>query len=345
MITIKQISELANVSQATVSRVLNDDPTLSVTEETRENILRIARENNYVKRGRKKVSAAGKKKQLGEKVAILLRQTIEAELSNPYFMSIRKGIEMACKEEGLTTVSYRVDELTQQDIEEDFLGVIVVGLVHPEIVKILSKGSENVVFVASSPNEKVYDSVTIDLEKATEQVVDHLLKHHYKKIGFIGGHSTEITASNERVTSENKRYKAYKRKMEERNSFHEEFVFFGKYTMSDGYRLMKQATEMENLPQAFIVANDTMAVGALRALQDKGIKVPKQVALFSFDDSELAQFASCPLSTVKIFTEEMGKASVMLLISRKKGREIPYNIVLPTELVIRESCGTKMTNG
>ena len=80
MITIKQISELANVSQATVSRVLNDDHTLAVTEETRENILRIARENNYVKRNRKKSSKTGTKKHNNEKVAILLRQSVEAEL-------------------------------------------------------------------------------------------------------------------------------------------------------------------------------------------------------------------------------------------------------------------------
>ncbi len=345
MITIKQISELANVSQATVSRVLNDDQTLAVTEETRENILRVARENNYVKRNRKKTNKLGKRKKVGEKVAILLRQSVEAELSNPYFMSIRKGIEMACKEQGFTTTSYRMDDLYQHDIQEDFFGVIVVGLVHPDIVEILSKGSKNVVFVASEPNDKVYDSVTVDLEKATEEVLEHLLSHHYEKIGFIGGQSTELTASNEKIVSENKRYKAYKRKMVEINHFNEEYVFFGEYTMSDGYNLMKKAIELGPLPQAFIVANDTMAVGALRALQDKGIKVPKQVALVSFDDSEIAQFASCPLSTVRIFTEEMGKASVRLLLSKEDGREIPYKIVLPTELVIRESCGTKKANG
>ena len=92
-----------------------------------------------MKRNRKKTNKLGKRKKIGEKVAILLRQSVEAELSNPYFMSIRKGIEMACKEQGLTT-SYRMDDLYQQDIEEDFFGVIVVGLVHPDIVEILSKG-------------------------------------------------------------------------------------------------------------------------------------------------------------------------------------------------------------
>ena len=73
------------------------------------------------------------------------------------------------------------------------MGVIVVGLVHPDVVENLSKGSKNVVFVASSPNDKVYDSVTVDLEKATEEVLEHLLSHHYEKIGFIGGQSTELT--------------------------------------------------------------------------------------------------------------------------------------------------------
>lgn len=344
MITIKQISELANVSQATVSRVLNDDHTLSVTEETRENILRIARENHYVKRTRKKSNKLSMNKQNGGKVAILLRQSLEDELINPYFLEIRKGIEMACKEQGLTTMVYRLDALHQQDIPEDLVGIIVVGIIHPESVEILRKGSTNIVFVDSSPNDKVYDSVTVDLEKATEEVIEHLMNHHYEKIGFIGGHSREYKSINESKLFVNKRYKTFKRKMIELNKFDESHVFLGEYRMIDGYNLMKKAIETGNLPEVFIVANDAMAVGALRALQDKGIKVPKQVALVSFDDSEIAQFASCPLSTVRIFKEEMGKASVQLLLSRENGREIPYKIVIPTELVIRESCGTRKTN-
>ena len=86
----------------------------------------------------------------------------------------------------------------------------------------------------------------MDLEKATEEVLEHLLSHHYEKIGFIGGQSTELIASNEKIASENKRYKAYKRKMVEINHYNEEYVFFGEYTMSDGYNLMKKATEMDH---------------------------------------------------------------------------------------------------
>ncbi|WP_028551598.1 LacI family DNA-binding transcriptional regulator [Paenibacillus sp. UNC451MF] len=339
MVTIKQISEIAKVSQATVSRVLNDDRTLIVTEETRRNIINIAREYNYVKKERKR-SKQNKKIMATDKVAVLICH-IEDEGNNLYFTSIKQGIEKECKEQGLMPVIYSINTLNQQEIDEQFQGIIVVGKVHPKAVENVNKGSKNIVYVGYSPNEQAYDSVIVDLEKAMESVLDHLINHSYKKIGFIGGYSREYLNINDTIETDDKRFISYKRKMNDLERFQEEHVYLGEYTMSEGYRLMKSAIDSGNMPEAFIVACDPMAVGALKALQDQGISVPNQVALVSFDDTEMAQYASCPLSSVKIYSEEMGRAGVQLLMSRDKGREIPYKIMIPTELTIRNSCGTK----
>ncbi|ULL17209.1 LacI family DNA-binding transcriptional regulator [Paenibacillus sp. H1-7] len=338
MITLKQISELANVSQATVSRVLNDDRTLIVTEETRRNIIAIAREHHYVKKERKS-SKQNKKKTAPDKVAVLICH-IEDEGNNLFFISIRHGIEKECKELGLVPVIYSINTLSQQEIDEQFLGIVVVGKVHPSIVENVNKGPDHIVYVGYSPDEQAYDSVIVDLEKAMESVLEHLLTHKYENIGFIGGYSKEYLNGNDTIETDDKRYISYKRRMQDLGRFRESDVYFGEYTMSEGYRLMKSAIASGHLPEAFVVACDPMAVGALKALQDEGISVPNQVALVSFDDTEMAQFASCPLSSVKIYSEEMGRAGVQLLMSRMKGREIPYKIMIPTELTIRNSCGT-----
>ncbi|CAG7615199.1 HTH-type transcriptional repressor MelR [Paenibacillus solanacearum] len=340
MITIKQISELAQVSQATVSRVLNDDYTLAVTEETRRNILNIAREHQYVKRERKSAGGAGKKKRPADKVAIFLCQ-IEDEMNNPYFISIRNGIEKECAEQGLSTATYTFNALFQQEIKADFMGIAVVGKVHPDAVELVNKDSSSIVYIDYSPNESIYDSVTVDLEKAMENVLEHLTARGYNDIGFIGGYSREYVRVGETIVTDDKRYRSYKRLMGEQGRYQERQVFLGEYTMSDGYRLMKAAIESGQLPEAFVVACDPMAVGALKALQDFDIKVPSQVALVSFDDTELAQYASCPLSSVKIYTEQMGRAGIQLLLSRLKGREIPYKITIPTGLTVRDSTGAK----
>jgi LacI family transcriptional regulator len=82
-----------------------------------------------------------------------------------------------------------------------------------------------------------------------------------------------------------------------------------------------------------------MAIGALKALTDAGLKVPDDVAIFGFDGIELCEFVTPPLSTVKVHTEEMGKAAVNLLVERINGRNLPLKVVVPTSLIIRKSCG------
>lgn len=122
-----------------------------------------------------------------------------------------------------------------------------------------------------------------------------------------------------------------------------EDIYIGEYTMSHGYELMKKAIKKKNVPKAFFVASDPMAIGALRALQEAGLSVPSDVALVAFDDIEAARFSSPPLSTVKVYTKEMGQTGVKLLMDRINGRNLPIKVTIPTSLVIRQSCGSSIT--
>ena len=114
-------------------------------------------------------------------------------------------------------------------------------------------------------------------------------------------------------------------------------IFIGEYTMESGYELMKRALAAP-LPEAFFIASDSMAIGALTALKEANISVPDDLAIVSFNDIEVAKYSSPPLTTVKVFTEEMGDTGVKMLLDRLNGRQIPIKSVLPTQLIVRESC-------
>jgi len=338
MATIKDIASKSNVSMATVSRVLNHDASLSVTDETRQRVIEAANQLNYQ-------TIRGRKKQLQStsqtyKFGILMCQSLEEELSDPYFLSIRHGIDSQCKNFHIeVTEVYRMSDFHLSQLNVHLDGLIIVGKIDESLVETIHKQIKHLVFVDHSPDENRFDSIVIDFEKATWLALEHLMSLGYTDIGYIGGMQGKHIEANEKRVIDDERYVFFTKKMKELGKYNDSHVFVGEFTMSDGYRLMKEAIQKGNLPEAYFIASDPMAVGALRALQEARIKVPEDVAMVSFDDVEMAQFASCPLSTVHVPTDTMGKTSVKLLLDRLQGRDIPLKVNVPTTFVQRESCG------
>jgi LacI family transcriptional regulator len=121
--------------------------------------------------------------------------------------------------------------------------------------------------------------------------------------------------------------------------YRKDHVFIGEFSMRQGYELMKEAINKGDLPEAFFIASDSMSIGAMRALQEANLRVPEDIAIASFNDVQMAKFASTPLTSVKVYTEQMGRVGVQLLLDRIAGRELPLKVTVPTKLVIRESSG------
>jgi len=336
MATIKEIADKSNVSASTVSRVLNNDHTLTVQAKTRERILRVAKELGYETILERRLK---QKQQDTKHVGIMLTQSLDEEISDPYFLSIRQGIEMELAHNGIKTATFRLHETEGNQMIEELDGLIVVGRVKESTLKAISR-VDNVVYINHSPNEDLYDSVVINFERATEKALHHLLATGYKRIGYIGGKEMEHL-KNQKLLSEDKRLTTFERYMKEKNLYNQESIFIGEYTMAQGYHLMKKAIQTSKLPEAFFIGSDPMAIGALRAIQEANLHVPEDVAIISFDDIEAAKFASTPLTTIRVPTKEMGQIGVKLLLDRLNGRELPLTVTLPTELVIRESCGGK----
>lgn len=341
MATIRDIAREAQVSIATVSRVLNEDATLAVTPQTRQRIYAVCEQLNYKPRKSKKKAHALSEQR--HNLGLLLWNSGEQEQQDPYFLSIRQGIENQCAELGfdiVKTIRMYGDSPEYRDLS-NLDGLFVVGNVDPQDLHEIFPKCDRTVYVANTPEVGEIDAVVVDLEQAVNDVLSYLLEHGYRNIGFVGGQ--EFMHRLERTMSEipEKRRKAFENIMRANKLYRERNVYVGDWTILSGYKLMQSAIAKGDLPEAFFFANDPMAIGALRAIKEAGLSVPDDVAIVGMDDIEMAAFASVPLTTVKIYSEQMGRSAVNLMAERLRGRDVPLRVVVPTRLIVRESCGAK----
>lgn len=326
MATIKDIAARAGVSITTVSRVLNYDPHLSVSAETKQKNFEAAEQLDYKKR---RVS----KKAHQTSAALVHWYTEEEELNDLYYRSIRLGIENSCLESGLQLQKVLYNELEQLDRDE-IEGIIAVGKYSSAQVERLSEWSSRIVFVDFSPKDEAFDSVVTDFSRVTEKALTHLWEQGVRRLGYLGGRE-QFEDKSGMITD--KREQTYRAFLQEKGAFTEEDMLVGTYRADDGYRLMKNCIEQrgENLPEAFFAASDTLAIGALRALHEAHIQVPERVSLIGVNDISVSKYMYPPLTTVKVHTEWMGKIAVELLLEQLNTKRISKKVVLPSELIVR----------
>ncbi len=328
--TLKDIANEVGVSLATVSRVLNYDQSLSVSDETRQRIFKVADDLNYSKNKSHANNTAVRKK-----LAIIQWYSESKEQDDLYYMSIRMGIERQGQAK-----QFEVSRIFQNDtgkVDGDVDAIIAVGKFSPQQVESMSDLSDKIVFVDDDQFSAGFDSVLTDFKLSVEHVVDYFWNRGIEDIGII--HGTERT-TDQAIEVKDQRMFSYRAAMESRNAYNPKWVFQGDYTSQSGYRMMKEAIDKlgDDLPHAFFVANDPMAAGAIKALQAAKISVPDRVKIFSFNNTSLATFVYPELSSVNVETELMGETAVNLIVSQlQTGRKIPQRIEIGTSLVERDS--------
>lgn len=330
MVTIKDIAKQAQVSIATVSRVLNQDPTLSVGEATRQRILDITSELGYTKHLRQRTG-----QDMEVSIAILQWYSQQEELNDLYYHAIRLGIEKRAQELGYTISRYFNTSLFTE--KPDVSGIIAIGKYSHEQIDKLKTICPHVIFVDSDTLRYGLPCVTTDFDHAVHQVIDYFLDKGWRQIGMIAGEEKTADGLESLI---DQRFRSFKNYCTEQGIYNPNYMFVGAFSAQDGYDLMTQAIlELKDkLPQAFFIANDTLAIGALRALHKHQIPVPERVNLVSFNDTPLTRQVFPALSSVTVFTEEMGKTAVdMLEKSLKQTIPIPQMIRLATSLKLRES--------
>lgn len=331
MATIKDIAERAGVSIATVSRVLNYDQSMSVGDETKKRIFEIAEELNY-KTIKERVN---KQKSQLMKFGLVHWYSEQQEIADPYYMAIRLGVEQQCFHQNIELVKlFKQGDSYQSDRLDGLDGIIAVGKFSETDITVFNNACKNVVFVDSSPDVHKFDSVVIDFQTSMIEVLDYLTSLGHKQIGYIGG----VESVEEGKVIKDIRELTFYEYLQSKGIYHSEFIFTGKFTTEDGYRLMKQSISNGNKPSAYFIASDSMAIGALRALHESGISVPNDISIVGFNDIATSKFLQPSLTTVKVYTEFMGETAVDLLVERiETNRKISKKIVLPAKLLPRES--------
>jgi LacI family transcriptional regulator len=331
-VTLKDIAEKVNVSISTVSRVLNDKSG-DVMDETHLRILEVAENLGY---RRLKKNEQNHKKFAEKQIGCILNN-MKDKYQDPYFSEIIYGIERELLDQGyVLKFTYDAQDLAHMEMEvgDEDLGIICIGPLNKAVLTNLKNQVSYLLSVGGDP-ELAIDYVTIDFKKAAWLGVSHLIALGHKKIAFIGGSSNNTGIP----LTEEKRYIGYQQALTDHGlALNQRLVHNGQFTIRGGYEAMKEILAEQDLPTALFTASDQMAVGAYKAIQDEGLSIPDDMAIVSFDDIEMAQFLNPPLTTVRVFKEELGKTAVKMLIQRMEG-QLPLAMItyLPTELVVRGS--------
>jgi LacI family transcriptional regulator len=326
--TLKQIAELAQVSLATVSRVLNNDPKLAVTEETRKRVFDIAVELGY----RKKAVQP-----LVHHVAFLYWIREQEELEDVYFKEIRFHVEKQAQKQNVELDVYKMADGLDA-IKPGTLGFIAVGRFTAREIERLREITPHGVFIDTVPDPDHYDAVRPDLQWITRKAIDYFLAGGHRRIGFVGASDYDPETGVHRTDIREATFRAY---LGERQPVEEATILLGNhFSVQAGYEVMLRAIDRlgERLPTAFFVASDPIAVGCLQALNERGIAIPARVSVLSVNDISIAKYVSPPLSTFRIDIPELCRTAITLLLEQLMNkRTLVKTVYHNAELVIRKS--------
>lgn len=331
MVTIKEIAPRAGYSPATVSRLLNADPTLSVTQETREKILAVADVLGYWEHHERPLGS--------KEIALLFRVTKQEQDNDVYFATLKDNLKEAMRKQQLQVKTFS-DTKSLINKADDYEGFICVGANHltSEELAHLHKALPAGVVVDTNPAPEYFDSVQPNLPLTVRNAFEQMVNSGFKKIGFIGGQGLQI---GDRPMMADSRTTTFKLVAQEYGMPDSPAFSCGQFTIKNGRRIGEQVIEQfgkSGLPDGFICASDTITVGVLQAFNRAGVIVPRDTSIISINNSELADYVSPPLTTYEINQAEMCRIAVNLLHDLVNHPHRPHaHIMVDTTLVVRQS--------
>lgn len=329
-VTIRDIAERMGVAPSTVSRALNNKGRMS--KATRMKILKAARELDYHPNMNAKGLATNRTGNMG--IVINKRHKALPESFYDFYGTIIVGVEEAIEKQGYHLIFSTTDggPSVPRCVEERRVdGVILMGC---DICKDLILSLNGTPLVLVDNHLEGVDSIAIDNTGGAYKAVEHLIKLGHRKIGFIAERFSDLSFW--------ERFEGYKLALKEHGlEYDADLVAEGVTRPDHGYIAMKTLLE-RGAPPAIFAANDSTAAGAIRAIKEEGLNVPNDIAVVGFDDGVIAPHTDPPLTTVRVFRERMAAIAANRLLELIEGSDQPpVQIRLPTELVIRESCGAR----
>lgn len=330
-LTLEDIAQMSGVSRSTVSRVINENP--NVNEDTRKKVLEIIQkigfEPNLAARG----LAVGRTRVLG----LIIPTGLTAIFSDPYFPLVIQGVSSACNARGYSVMLWLAEpdyvrRTVNQALYSGFIdGVIITSMIMDDpLIEHLSESKQPFIMIGRHPTKEQFNFVDVDNRVGAHRAVSYILHSGRRKVATITG-PVNMIASQER-------FLGYQDALRERGiQFNPDLVAQGNFSDISGYLAMKQLLPLN--PDAVFVASDAMAFAAMRAILEKGLRIPEDIAVVGFDDIPNAATSIPPLTTIRQPIVKLGSVAAQMLIEKIERPETQLcRIVLPTELVIRNSC-------
>ncbi len=331
MVTIRDVAKHAGVAPITVSRVINNSG--YVNEKTRARVEAAIADLGYVPN----VLARSLRSRRTGTLGLIL-----TDISNPFWTTVARGVEDAASDAGFNVILCNTDESeAEQDkylhvlMQKQVDGVLLVparSAVEP--IKFIQSQNTCVVVLDRRISNSQADVVRCDSEGGAYQLTRLLLSLGHRRIAMLSGPQGVSTAED--------RVAGFRRALAEAGvDAAAAPVYYGKFSLESGYALTVQALSETPRPSALFAGNNFIAIGALRALRDAGLRVPEDLALVGFDDLPTDLVVDPFLTVAAQPAYEMGRQATELLLARLSG-EAPaayQEIVLPTAIVVRESSG------
>ena len=268
MATIKDIAEKAGVSSATVSRILNQDDTLSVTEETRARVLKIADGLNYRKKGK----GTTKRTTIG----VFQWYSLFQELEDPYYQNIRVGIEKYCADQNIEVIRAFQSDPDYLKTLSGVDGLICIGKFAQKDIKAFEQLTDNIIFIDMRTSRISFNNIVLDFHKSVIDVIDYFVELGHTKIGYLGG-KEDIGEDTVYFEQRKETFINYCRNL---GLCYEPFVLEEEFSAESGYQMMNRLIESGHLPTAVFAASDPIAIGAMRSLYEHGYKIPEDFSYF-----------------------------------------------------------------
>jgi DNA-binding LacI/PurR family transcriptional regulator len=329
---MKDVAKEAGVSLGTVSNVLNNLP--SVSEENRQRVFEAIDKLKY----RPNSTARALKTKTSRSLGLII-----PNITNPFYPELARGAEDAARKYGYSIFLCNND----RDIEKEREYVNILSeknvdgliLVKPQItsqeINELKERCNIVLVDVDDVFVQGCDSINVDDYMGSINALEYLYKLGHRKIAFISG-MLESKSSTSRMSAYMEFLKKHEIKLEE------ELIIKGKYDWISGYDCTIDILKRGHVPTAIFAANDLMAIGAMKAVREMKLSVPKDISVIGFDDIEMSSLCTPQLTTVRQPKYEIGVKSVEMIFERFKSRnsnEIykDNTVMMETELVIRES--------
>lgn len=341
MATLKELAQETGYSIATISRVLNEDRTLNVTDATRKMIFEAAGRMDY--RGRR--SNTRKTVQRHLKIGIVEMDNSELQLKDTYYLYLRNNVESCCFDKEIETVIMQYDSdnnIYRSAVPKQLDGILAIGQFREERIDAMRKCSGNIVFVDSAPCQEEFCSVIPNFEVGIHQGMDYLVSMGHRRIAFVGPEYSTDSVSKAALELRRKLFLDYVKSRPEKKlqGILIDIAWQERDITDRIVKYLEEIGDTEEKPTAFFTFNEPTAMGTLRALQIMNYQVPEDFSLLSYNDSVLATLTQPQLSSIRIHMKEMAQIAVDMLEKVSAEKEfLPMTVSVPSTLVERESVG------